>query len=123
MYRVLKTFRDLQDGRATKTGTVYHRYTAGDTYPREGYEPSPERIAELAGRGNRMGYPLIEKIGGAPVEEAAPAPAEEVVEVEETAADLDGMLKKDLVAKAESMGIDVPSSATKADIIAMIKAQ
>ena len=50
--RVLEHFRDLADGR--------HEYEAGDEYPREGYEPAAERIAELSGKGNARGVPLIE---------------------------------------------------------------
>ena len=51
-YRATTRFVDLQDGR--------HLYNAGDTFPRTGLSVTPERIAELAGRDNRMGYPLIE---------------------------------------------------------------
>ena len=119
MYKVLKTFRDLQDSKATKTGTIYHRYLVGDRYPREGANPSPERIAELAGTNNRMGCPLI-----APIESAAPA-AEPVGEVVEPADDvkLEDMLKKELAELAESRGIEIPAKATKGEIIALIQAQ
>ena len=44
-------FADLQDGNRI--------YEAGDTYPRPGFDVSPERLAELAGSDNRMGEPLI----------------------------------------------------------------
>ena len=50
-YIVLTRFADLRDGN--------HIYEAGDDYPRPGYVPSERRIAELAGKDNRMGYPLI----------------------------------------------------------------
>lgn len=69
--RVIKKFTDLQDGN--------HVYNVGDTYPREGYTPSEERIAELASDKNNQGVPLIEVPASAEVD------AEETVEeTEET---------------------------------------
>jgi hypothetical protein len=50
-YIVLTRFADLRDGN--------HIYEAGDDYPRPGYTPTDNRIAELAGKHNRMGEPLI----------------------------------------------------------------
>lgn len=67
---VIKRFTDLQDGN--------HVYNVGDVYPREGYTPSEERIAELASDKNRQGTPLIEVPASAVVD------ADETVE-EETA--------------------------------------
>lgn len=52
MWRVKETFYDILDAR--------HLYKAGAVYPRKGYTPSPARVAELSGTGNRMGRPLIE---------------------------------------------------------------
>lgn len=61
MYKVLKMFDDLLDPvKSTKAGTVYHRYEAGDDYPRKGYNPSASRILELGTAQNRLGAPLIE---------------------------------------------------------------
>lgn len=54
MYKVIKAFTDLQDG-----CQIYH---AGDVYPRKGAFVTDERIAELAGNSNRMGYPLIAEV-------------------------------------------------------------
>lgn len=51
-YRVLTAFTDLQDNG--------HGYCTGETYPREGLEPTEERITELSGSRNRRGIPLIE---------------------------------------------------------------
>lgn len=48
--KVLHTFIDAADG--------YHLYKAGDPFPREGYRPTPEKIAELSGGNGRA--PLIE---------------------------------------------------------------
>lgn len=59
-YKVIKFFHDLQDTVKTKGGEVCHAYHVGDIYPREGYKPSAERIAELAGSDNKQGTPLIE---------------------------------------------------------------
>ena len=57
MYKVIKYFVDLQDSN--------HEYNAGDVYPREGYTPTAERIAELAGSYNLQKQPLIEKVAEA----------------------------------------------------------
>lgn len=53
-YRVIKFFTDLQDNN--------HAYNVGDTYPREGLNPSEERIAELSGSDNKQGVPLIKEV-------------------------------------------------------------
>lgn len=69
-YRVIKKFTDLQDGN--------HVYNVGDVYPREGYTPSEERIAELASDKNKQGTPLIEVPASAEVDadEAVEEPKE-----------------------------------------------
>lgn len=54
MYRVIKNFNDLLDGN--------HRYLEGDTYPRDGYKPSEDRIKELSSTSNKRGVQLIEEI-------------------------------------------------------------
>lgn len=51
MYKVTSDFADARDNN--------HIYHAGDTFPRDGVEVSPERLAELAGRGNQTGRPVI----------------------------------------------------------------
>ncbi|MBR1751846.1 MAG: hypothetical protein IJ740_13430 [Ruminococcus sp.] len=50
-YEVIKLFTDLKDNN--------YLYNVGDTYPREGYKPTNERIDELLGSGNKQGTPLI----------------------------------------------------------------
>ena len=50
-YTVLADFRDREDG--------YFLYREGDSYPRDGYTPSKERIDELSGKENAIGEPLI----------------------------------------------------------------
>lgn len=54
MYKVVKYFVDLKDNN--------HEYKAGDVYPRDGYTPTAERIAELSGSENLQKQPLIEKV-------------------------------------------------------------
>lgn len=54
MYRVIKSFTDLQDNN--------YAYYVGDTFPHNGVEVDAERIAELASDKNRLGVPLIEEI-------------------------------------------------------------
>lgn len=58
MYKVIKKFRDMQDG--------LHSYSVGDTFPHNGVEVDAERIAELASDKNRLGVPLIEEIAEKP---------------------------------------------------------
>ena len=58
MYKVIKKFRDMQDG--------FHAYSVGDNFPRDGVEVDAERIAELASDKNRLGVPLIEEIAEKP---------------------------------------------------------
>lgn len=50
-YITVARFADLKDNN--------HIYEAGEQYPRPGFEVSEARLAELAGSGNRLGYPLI----------------------------------------------------------------
>lgn len=58
MYRVIKTFIDLQDNN--------YVYYVGDTFPHNGVEVDAERIAELASDKNRLGVPLIEEVAEKP---------------------------------------------------------
>ena len=58
MYRVLMRFCDSQDNN--------YVYSVGDTFPHNGVEVDPERIAELASDKNRLGVPLIEEIAEKP---------------------------------------------------------
>ena len=53
-YIVVKHFTDLQDHG--------HKYAEGDTYPREGYVPSDERIKMLSTAMNRQKTVLIEAV-------------------------------------------------------------
>ena len=55
MYVAIKRFSDLTDDD--------HIYDTGDVYPRDGFEPSRERIIELATSKNKLDTPLITYIG------------------------------------------------------------
>ena len=59
-YKVTVAFADSLDD-----GFVYR---TGDTYPREGYEPTPDRIIELMGTANGRGFPVMEQVADAPAE-------------------------------------------------------
>lgn len=54
MFTVIKSFTDLQDND--------YLYLEGDTYPRDGFEVSEERLAELSTTANRRGEPLVENV-------------------------------------------------------------
>ena len=58
MYKVIKSFTDLQDNN--------YAYSVGDTFPHNGVEVDADRIAELASDKNRLGVPLIEEIAEKP---------------------------------------------------------
>ena len=49
-----KNWKDLQDNN--------HIYKKGDVYPREGLEPTKERIKELSSKKNKIGEILIKKV-------------------------------------------------------------
>ena len=54
MYRVVKTFADLQDGKRL--------YQPGDTFPRPGLEVTATRLAALASSDNAAHMVLIEAV-------------------------------------------------------------
>lgn len=58
MYKVIKSFTDLQDNN--------YAYYVGDTFPHNGGDVDSERIAELSSDKNRLGVPLIEEVTGKP---------------------------------------------------------
>ena len=58
MYKVIKSFTDLQDNN--------YAYYVGDTFPHNDVEVDAERIAELSSDKNRLGVPLIEEIAEKP---------------------------------------------------------
>lgn len=60
MFIVINAFLDLQDAE--------YLYDVGDAYPREGLEPSEERIKELLGSDNLQGQPMIKAVKTVPVD-------------------------------------------------------
>lgn len=58
-YVTTLAWNDTQD--IDKDGKEYY-YKKGDTYPRKGYEPTPERIAYLLGSKNPANEPLIKEV-------------------------------------------------------------
>lgn len=77
MYKVIESFHDLEDYKDTKSGRVYHEYVEGDIYPRDGVDPTPERVELLASYENALGAPLI-------MAENEAEPTEDVAEAEPT---------------------------------------
>lgn len=75
MYKALTDFIDLQDN--------YHKYHAGDTFPRKGYDPGEERIAELAGTNNKRGCAVIAKVAEKAADKPVEKPEKERVEIPE----------------------------------------
>ena len=67
MYEVIKAFADREDKNRS--------YKIGDKYPREGFEPSEERIGFLMSYETTLGEPVI-----AEVKEDTEEEKEEVVE-------------------------------------------
>lgn len=53
-FKVIKAFTDLDDDK--------HVYQKDDAYPREGYEPTQERIDSLANGYNKRNEALIELV-------------------------------------------------------------
>ncbi|MDE8065801.1 hypothetical protein PT067_07690 [Erysipelothrix rhusiopathiae] len=72
-YIVIKRWHDLQDNN--------FQYEVGDSYPREGLEPSRERILELSSSNNIPGIPLI-KLMNIPDSEDSGLKNESVAELE-----------------------------------------
>ncbi|WP_416149425.1 hypothetical protein ACM26V_00045 [Salipaludibacillus sp. HK11] len=56
MYKVIRSFVDLEDNRRLYEAGI------GKTYPREGLEPTPERIEALSTSNNKRKKPFIEKV-------------------------------------------------------------
>lgn len=89
-------------------------YEAGDTFPREGFEVSKERIAELIGKGvlSVKGEETPETPAQTPNEEEAPVEGTEEKPVEKLkVAEL-----KELLDKA---GVEYEADAKKADLVAL----
>lgn len=77
-YRVIEGFYDLQD----PVGRSFHLYDKGDEYPREGLQPSQERIEHLLSDATRRGAPVIEAVEEDAAEPSGPL--QDPVEVPES---------------------------------------
>ena len=69
VYRVIYSFADVQDNN--------YVYLPGSSYPRDGYSPTEERVAELLTGKNKRGIPLIEEIKAPKKEEPKEDPKKE----------------------------------------------
>ena len=69
MFKVIKAFADLKDN--------CHPYNVGDIFPRVGAEATEGRIAELSGKNNKQGEPLIVAVEVAPKKPRKKKTAEE----------------------------------------------
>lgn len=74
MYKAIVDFVDLQDN---------HKYHTGDIFPRMGYDPGEERIAELASAENKRGRVVIEEVPEKGADKPVEEPVEERVEIPE----------------------------------------
>lgn len=93
MFIVINAFLDLKDNE--------HLYEVGDAYPREGIEPSEERIKELLGSDNLQGQPMIRAVKTVPADKKP----EEVTENESS--------KEDAEETSDTPETEVENSADK----------
>lgn len=99
MNKVIKAFVDKQDG-----GRLYEP-GVGNTYPREGYEPTADRIIFLRDNG------YIEALEA------------EITETKDRIQNLDALNKTDLLNLATEKGIEVTDKNTKKEIIEALEAE
>lgn len=86
-------------------------YEEGDTFPREGFEVSKDRLAELIGKG-------VLSVKGE--ETPVPAPTEEVAPVEEAEEKpLEKLKVAELKELLEKAGVEYEADAKKADLVAL----
>ena len=85
-------------------------YETGDIFPREGFEVSKDRLAELIGKG-------VLSVKG---EEApAPAPTEEVAPAEEAEKPVEKLKVAELKELLDNAGVEYEADAKKADLVAL----
>lgn len=88
MYEVIRYFEDLQDNS--------YPYNVGDTFPRDGFGVSNERLRELSGYENKQHTPLIKKVADS--ESKSPY----------TKTEINRMSKESLGILAREVGIENP---------------
>jgi hypothetical protein len=93
-YKVIHFFTDLQDNK--------HPYKVGDRFPRLGKDVTAERLAELAGKQNKQGKPLIILVE----EEKKVEKKEFVSESQFTKTEINRMPINELKALASANGVD-----------------
>ena len=93
-YKVIHFFTDLQDNK--------HPYKVGDRFPRLGLDVTAERLAELAGKHNKQGKPLIALVE----EEKKVVKEQPVTESQFTKTEINRMPINELKALASANGID-----------------
>lgn len=85
-------------------------YEAGDTFPREGFEVSKDRLTELIGKG------VLSAKGE---ETPAPAPTEEVAPAEEAEKPVEKLKVAELKELLDNAGVEYEADAKKADLVAL----
>lgn len=85
-------------------------YEAGDTFPREGFEVSKDRLTELIGKG-------VLSVKGE--ETTAPTPTEEVAPAEETEKPVEKLKVAELKELLDNAGVEYEADAKKADLVAL----
>lgn len=110
MYRVLRNFKDAKDND--------FEYKKSDLYPRDGFEPSPERLKYLSSSKNVIGMPVIQKVED---ESSKNKEKEDPKTTESEKVELDSLKKSELVEIARSKGFEVDPKLSKKEIIDIIQ--
>lgn len=87
-------------------------YEAGDTFPREGFEVSKDRIAELIGKG-------VLGVKGEETPAPAETPTEEEAPAEETEKPVEKLKVAELKELLDGAGVEYEADAKKADLVAL----
>ena len=110
MYRVIRNFKDAKDND--------FEYKKSDLYPRDGFEPSPERLKYLSSRKNVIGMLVIQKIED---ESSENNEKEDPTITESEGVELDALKKSELLEIVKSRGMEINPKWSKKEIIAMIQ--
>ncbi|CYX44446.1 hypothetical protein [Streptococcus suis] len=105
-YIVIEQFIDGDDDRVT--------YPVNAVYPRDGYEPTPERIATLASSNNAKGVPLIRELLELPAKEVQQNPNQEQFPLE--------LSRDDIKAQLDAAGIEYAKNAKTETLLEILEA-